>query len=281
MNKEIDFETYLIISHGKFEIFLLDIKNHKDIYQEEFKFRDVSEKLDFNLLNDFLENNIFKIEKLAGNFVNNINIVIENESILTSNIGIKKKNYTGEITDIILESMLTDVKDLFKENYNQYKLIHMIMDKYIIDGVSYSSLQDQISNDEICLEIKLISIQNLIIFEIENILKKYQIQVNNFLDKGYVFTSKYIRNSLIKNHLNISRLVEEVSSHKGTLLEWGQSQKKEVVFKILSSFGKDHEKTYEVLVEIEGKKHGVALGTSIKRAEESAAKQTLKELIRS
>ena len=149
MNKEIDFETYLIISYGKFEIFLLDIKNHKDIYQEEFKFRDVSEKLDFNLLNDFLENNIFKIEKLAGNFVNNINIVIENKSILTSNIGIKKKNYTGEITDIILESMLTDVKDLFKENYNQYKLIHMIIDKYIIDGVSYSSLQDKISNDEI------------------------------------------------------------------------------------------------------------------------------------
>lgn len=102
-----------------------------------------------------------------------------------------------------------------------------------------------------------------------------------FLDKGYVFTSKYIRNSLIKNHLNIARLVEEISSHKSTLLEWGQSQKKEVVFKILSSFGKDHEKTYEVLVEIEGNKHGVALGTSIKRAEESAAKQTLKELIRS
>ena len=186
MNKEIDFETNLIISYGKFEIFLLDIKNHKNIYQQEFKFRDVSEKLDFNLLNEFLEKNIFKIEKLAGNFVNNINIVIENKSILTSNIGIKKKNYNGEINDIILESMLTDVKDLFKENYNQYKVIHMIIDKYIIDGVSYSSLQDQISNDEICLEIKLISIPNLLILEIENILKKYQIQVNNFLDKGYV-----------------------------------------------------------------------------------------------
>ena len=186
MNKEIDFETYLIISYGKFEIFLLDIKNHNDIYQEELKFRDVSEKLDFNLLNEFLENNIFKIEKLAGNFINNINIVIENKSILKSSIGIKKKNYTGEITSIILEGMLTDVKDLFKENYNQYKLIHMIIDQYIIDGVSYSSLQDQISNDEICLEIKLISIPNLLILEIENILKKYQIQVNNFLDKGYV-----------------------------------------------------------------------------------------------
>ena len=206
MNKEIDFETNLIISYGKFEIFLLDIKNHKDIYQEEFKFRDVSEKLDLNLLNDFLENNIFKIEKLAGNFVNNINIVIENKSILTSNISIKKKNYTGEITDIILESMLTDVKDLFKENYNQYKLIHMIIDKYIIDGVSYSSLQDQISNDEICLEIKLISIPNLLILEIENILKKYQIQVNNFLDKGYV------KDFFLDKQLDISQMAHKLKN---------------------------------------------------------------------
>ena len=186
MNEEINFETYLIISYGKFEIFLLDIKNFKNIYHEEFNFRDVSGELDFNLLNEFLENNIFKIEKLAGNFINHINIVIENKSILISNISIKKKNYTGEITSVTLESMLTDVKDLFKENYNQNKLIHMIVDKYIIDGVSYSSLQDQISNDEVCLEIKLISISNLIILEIENILKKYQIQVNNYLDKGYV-----------------------------------------------------------------------------------------------
>ena len=206
MNKEIDFETYLIISYGKFEIFLLDIKNHKDIYQEEFKFRDVSEKLDFNLLNDFLENNIFKIEKLAGNFVNNINIVIENKSILTSNIGIKKKNYTEKITDIILESMLTDVKDLFKENYNQHKLLHMIIDKYIIDGVSYSSLQDQISNNEICLEIKLISIPNLLILEIENILKKYQIQVNNFLDK------RYVKDFFLDKQLDISQMAHKLKN---------------------------------------------------------------------
>ena len=222
MNKEIDFETYLIISYGKFEIFLLDIKNHKNIYQEEFKFRDVSEKLDFNLLNDFLENNIFKIEKLAGNFVNNINIVIENKSILTSNIGIKKKNYTGEITDIILESMLTDVKDLFKENYNQYKLIHMIIDKYIIDGVSYSSLQDQISNDEICLEIKLISIPNLLILEIENILKKYQIQVNNYLDKGYV------KDFIFDKQLDISQMAHnlKVGMNKNEIQIISKSSKK-------------------------------------------------------
>jgi len=206
MNKEIDFETNLIISYGKFEIFLLDINNFKNIYHEEFNFRDVSGELDFNLLNEFLENNIFKIEKLAGNFINHINIVIENKSILISNISIKKKNYTGEITSVTLESMLTDVKDLFKENYNQHKLIHMIVDKYIIDGVSYSSLQDQISNDEVCLEIKLISISNLIILEIEKILKKYQIQVNNFLDK------EYVKDFFLGKQLDISQMAHNLKN---------------------------------------------------------------------
>ena len=222
MNKEIDFEIYLIISYGKFEIFLLDIKNHKNIYQEKYKFREFSEKLDLNLLNEFLENNIFKIEKLAGNFINHINIVIENKSILISNISIKKKNYTGEITSVTLESMLTDVKDLFKENYNQHKLIHMIIDKYIIDGVSYSSLQDQISNDEVCLEIKLISISNLIILEIEKILKKYQIQVNNFLDK------EYVKDFFLGKQLDISQMVHNLKNgmNKNEIQITSESSKK-------------------------------------------------------
>ena len=110
MNEEINFETYLIISYGKFEIFLLDIKNYKNIHHEEFEFKSNSEKIDFNILNAFLEKNIFKIEKLAGKFVNNINVIIENKSILISKISIKKK-YSGEISKVILESMLTDIKD--------------------------------------------------------------------------------------------------------------------------------------------------------------------------
>ena len=126
------------------------------------------------------------IEKLAGNFVKNINIIIEDNSILNFNLSVKKKNYSGKITNQFLEKTLSDINDLFKENYNQYKLMHMLINKYIIDGESYSFLRDKINSNEIFLEIKLISISNLIIFKIENILKKYQIQVNNYLDKAYI-----------------------------------------------------------------------------------------------
>ena len=82
MNKDIDFETYLIISYGKFEIFLLDIKNYKNIYQAEFKFRDISEKPDFSLLNEFLENNIFIHEKIYLIIFVNLETIVTNKLIM-------------------------------------------------------------------------------------------------------------------------------------------------------------------------------------------------------
>ena len=192
MNEIIDFETYLIISHEKFEIHLLDIKNFKILYKKEFNFRTDLEKTDLNLLSEFLENNIFMIEKVADGFVNNINVIIENDLILNFDLGVRKKNYSGNITKLFLENTLSDINELFQENYNEYKLMHMLINKYTINGVSYSSLQDKINSDEIFVEIKLISISNSIIFEIENFLKKYQIRVNNYLDRKY--TKDFLKN---------------------------------------------------------------------------------------
>jgi len=186
MNEAIDFETYLVISNDKFEIYLLDIKNFENLYKKEFKYQTDLEKIDLNLLDEFLEKHIFSIEKVAGSFVNKINLIIQNKTILNLDLSVKKKNYSENISDVFLKNILTDVKDLFKESYREYKLMHMLINKYIVNEEIYTSLKNETNSDEICLEIKLISISNLIVFEIENILKKYQIQVINYFDKEYL-----------------------------------------------------------------------------------------------
>lgn len=99
-----------------------------------------------------------------------------------------------------------------------------------------------------------------------------------FLDKGYDFTSKFIEEKLIKPYIDIPKIAKEVSSHKSKLLEWGQANKKQVAFKLISSYGKDHEKSYEVMVVVDQKKRAEAIGSSIKRAEELAAKRALEDL---
>ena len=52
MNKEIDFETYLIISHEKFEIYLKNLKSFENLHQKEFIYQSDS-KNRFKSLSEF------------------------------------------------------------------------------------------------------------------------------------------------------------------------------------------------------------------------------------
>ena len=58
MIEEIDFETFLYVSKNKYQIFLYDKNNSKNLYNEEIK---VDEEIQFNSLSKFLDENIYKI----------------------------------------------------------------------------------------------------------------------------------------------------------------------------------------------------------------------------
>ena len=92
MIEYLSLDAYLSFSQKKFEIYLLDKKNLKNIYKKEFNFETYNDQIDYNLLGDFLDKNIFKIEKLTGNFLRSIVIVIENNPTLNCSIEITNKN---------------------------------------------------------------------------------------------------------------------------------------------------------------------------------------------
>ncbi len=78
MTKDLDLETYLYISTNKFGIYLFDKKKNQNLFENELNFQNEYEDLNFLTLSKFLNENIFKIEKLIGKFVTNIYLVIEN-----------------------------------------------------------------------------------------------------------------------------------------------------------------------------------------------------------
>ena len=158
MAEEIDFETYLSISKNKFEIFLFDNKNLKSLYQNELKIE--SAIIDLEKLSKFLDDNIFKIEKFAGKFIENIFLIIESDENLQVNICIKKKNYDKLINNKTLENTLTEVKDLFKEAYQDQIIMHMIINNYLINGKNYNTYIENLRSDNLCLEVNFLSISN-------------------------------------------------------------------------------------------------------------------------
>ena len=185
MNEILEFETYLSISQTKFGIYLFDTKNKYNLYEKEISLQKTN-FINYSQLKQFLDNNVFRIEKLIGKFIENIFIIIDDENILNTQIGIKQKNYQPTKSKVYLQNSITNAKDLFKENYPDEKIMHIIIKNYLIDGKNYFYLQDNLEYEQLNLVIQFKTISNEIIYNLNKLLQNYQINIIKFLDENYL-----------------------------------------------------------------------------------------------
>ncbi len=186
MSEDLELETYLSISPNKFGIYLLDTEKNINLYKEEINFEKISDNIDLEYLNKFLEENIFKIEKLNGKFIENIFLIVKCLDVINLEIGIKKKNYENSINKKYLVNAVTEVKDLIKETYQDRKIIHIIIKNLQINDKDFLFMQNNFESKDIGLEISFISIHHSLVFQLEKILEKYQIKINRYLCGSYI-----------------------------------------------------------------------------------------------
>ena len=186
MIKQTNFETYLYISKNTFNIFVYEKINRKNLYNEKLEVDEQFNFQDLNNLSKFLDDNIFKIEKLIGIFIKNIILIIESDEISFVDVGIKKKRYDSLVGNKNLEKTLVELKDLFKESYKDQHIMHMVIVNYFINGKKYSTFVNDLDVNELCLEVSFRSISNNLVSILDKILEKYQIKVNQYMDGKYI-----------------------------------------------------------------------------------------------
>ena len=93
MNKNSNFETYLLVSPKKFLISLKKKENFENIYQKEKNFKNNFEILKLNELNEFLNDNIYKAEKNLDNFIQDIILVLDCNHFFRVQLSLKMNNY--------------------------------------------------------------------------------------------------------------------------------------------------------------------------------------------
>jgi hypothetical protein len=221
MIEETEFETFLYISKNKYQIFVYDKDNLKNLYDEELK---NDNKIELNILSKFLNDNIYKIEKILKIFIRNIILIIEDDKVLDIGISLKKKNYEKNIDQKQLENSLVEVKDIFKENYQDLIIMHMI----IVEKQNSFLLKNTNNKDDyLFLEVNFISISNNSIFNFNKLLENHQIQIKRYMSGGYIksFFENESRESMelfvmankLNNGLNENevQLVSKVRENKG------------------------------------------------------------------
>ena len=105
-----------------------------------------------------------------------------------------------------IENNLIELKDLFKENYQERTIMHMIVINYIVNGNKYTSFKSNLISDNLCIEVNFISISNELIISLDKILEKYQIKINQYM------CGNYIKNFFDKDNSEISLMAYKLKN---------------------------------------------------------------------
>ena len=137
---------------------------------------------------------ILNIEKETDQHLKNSSVMIDNKSIFSVDISLKKKLDKISINESLEKNLIQEAKTLIEKNYFNFKIIHILINEYLIDGEKFNEIPGEKKIDELVIEFKFILIPDFIIKDLREIFKTNQISISNILVSSYIKSLDYIKN---------------------------------------------------------------------------------------
>lgn len=182
-SKECNFFLSIGVNDIKFDA--ID-SNDEILFSKNDLVDNLSNTKNFEILEKFLKNNIFDIEEELNSYVKNINLVIDHNNFLFVNLSMKYTPDGISFNFNRLNSSLVELKKYFQNTIGNFEIIHMVINKFIVDGKVCSKLIEASKYNKIYIEIKFICLNKSIVANLKNILSRYQIFVKNIICFKYL-----------------------------------------------------------------------------------------------
>ena len=186
MENNSNFEVFLFFSTEKIILSVNRKTDFKLIFKDELSFENNSTQLNFNKLYLFLNDNIFKVEKILGNFIEKINVIIETRDFFNLQISMKKYDYNKNIDIDIILYLIKSAKYQCEKTIQNMRIIHILIDNYFIDNVHFPELPLNQKCENFSLDLSFICLPDELIKHVEKMLKKFQISINQVLSASYI-----------------------------------------------------------------------------------------------
>tara|TARA_B100001093_G_C26540231_1_gene889890 strand:- start:141 stop:839 length:699 start_codon:yes stop_codon:yes gene_type:complete len=207
---------FLIIRPNHFVLNAIN-ENCELLHKEEYFFNEEDYKDNIDTLKKFLDENIFKIEKKFNLYIQDIYLIIDDNNFINIDITLIKdfKNLFTKIDNNFID--LSNIKNSVLKSNIDFQLVHMIINRFIINKKDYLVIPDQIDKKNLFLEIRFICLRTKAFLNLEKIFLKYQISIKKVLSYEYVNSFKtdktdYISivankliNGLNKNEVNFRK----------------------------------------------------------------------------
>ena len=140
-----------------------------------------------------LQELIHKTEKKINNHVNDAILMLDSSRIFSVDLSIQKK-FDYEIIDKNhIKYLIQESKNLINNNYKNYKIIHILINKYFFDEKEFSYIpKKNIKCNKLILEIKFILLPEFLLKKITDSFKKIHISLNKIYCSTYIKSLKYL-----------------------------------------------------------------------------------------
>lgn len=165
-------------------------ENKKILLEKKVLIKDLTLNENFETLEEFLHQNIFNLEKKLNDHIKEIDLIIDYDDFLTLDVSTihnfnNNVNHSNNTSNFFIT-----IKDNVINNMQGYELIHMIINKFIVNGKEYSSLPNENNYDNTLLEIRFVCLKSNIAQSLKTIFSKYEISIKNISCYEYVNSFK-------------------------------------------------------------------------------------------
>ena len=178
---------FLIIKPNYFALNAIS-ENSKLLFNEEFIHDNLGDY--YISLIKFLDDKIFKVEKEFNFHIKDIHLIIEDKNFINFDLSLIKdfKDTFNNANDNLSE--ISNIKESMLKSNSDFQLVHMMINKFIIDEKDYLELPYQNDKKNLFLEIKFICLRIERLVDLKKTLSKYQINIKKIFNYDYVKSFK-------------------------------------------------------------------------------------------
>ena len=176
---------YLAIVGQNLHIDYFESKDSYSSYQKNYPMPDtLDDNLNLIVLSKFVLEKVKDFEKEVGRFIEKV-YVITDAKYNKFSLSLKNKYDSDKIKETDVVRLISDAKQQISRNNKDFAILHLLVDKYIVDGEEYLEFPENRSYKEFIIEISFITVQNSTVKTLNKIFKDCNIEVKKIISHQY------------------------------------------------------------------------------------------------
>ena len=176
---------YLAIVGQNLHIDYFESKDSNSSYQKNYPMTDtLDDNLNLIVLSKFILEKVKDFEKDVGRFIEKV-YVITDAKYNKFSLSLKNKYDSDKIKETDVVRLISDAKHQISRNNKDFAILHLLVDKYIVDGEEYLEFPENRSYKEFIIEISFITVQNSTVKTLNKIFKDCNIEVKKIISHQY------------------------------------------------------------------------------------------------